>query len=85
MSSDDFAWHQSLLRQVTENNANRSSVISKQTVEIIAPYIKFRHFFRHAYAFMLDWQRIKPLVDDLNAVWVTVKNDIESFNSTILK
>ena len=80
---NDFAWHQSLLKQVTESNDNRSSVISEQTADILAPYIKFRHFFRHAYAFMLDWKRVKPLADGLNTVWTTVKNEIESFKSTI--
>ena len=82
---DDSSWHQSLLKQVTGKTENRSPVISKHSADLLAPYIKFRHFFRHAYTFMLNWQQMKPLVDDLHSVWVTVKNDIELFNNTIEK
>ena len=78
-----FAWHQTLLRQVTEETDNRIPVITEQTADILAPYIKFRHFFRHAYAFMLDWQRMKPLVDELNLVWNALKRELESFSNTI--
>ena len=76
----DSAWHQTLLTQVTEKTDNRAPLISTQAAHLLAPYMKFRHFFRHSYTFMLDWQRMKPLVDDLHSVWNTVRLEIEYFN-----
>jgi len=76
---NDFSWHHTLLLHVTDKTDNRTPVISIQTSDLLAPYLKFRHFFRHSYAFMLDWQRMKPLVDELHPVWATVKNEVESF------
>ena len=75
----DFSWHQALLLRVTEETDNRTPVISAQTADLLAPYLKFRHFFRHSYAFLLDWQRMKPLVYELRSVWAAVKNEMESF------
>ena len=75
----DFSWHQALLLQVTEKTDNRTPVISAQTADLLAPYLKFRHFFRHSYAFLLDWQRMKPLVDDLHLVWAIMKSEVEAF------
>ena len=74
-----LSWHQSLLLQMTEETDNRTPVISVHTADLLVPYLKFRHFFRHSYAFMLDWQRMKPLVDELHSIWATVKNEVESF------
>ena len=76
---NDFSWHHTLLLQVTEATDNRIPVISLQNADLLAPYLKFRHFFRHSYAFMLDWPRMKPLVNELHSVWTTVKNEMESF------
>jgi hypothetical protein len=79
ITPSDSAWHQSLLNQVTEKTVDRASLISQDTASLLAAYLKFRHFFRHAYAFMLDWNRIKPLADNLCSVWVTVKAEIAVF------
>ena len=79
---NDFSWHHTLLMQMTEKTDNRTPLVSVQTADLLAPYLKFRHFFRHSYAFMLDWQRMKPLVDELRSVWAAVKNEIESFLSS---
>jgi len=78
----DSAWHQTLLNQMMASTDGRACVISPDTASILAPYLKFRHFFRHAYAFMLDWKRFKPLADDLSTVWNTVKEDIVAFCDT---
>ena len=80
---NDFSWHHTLLLQATEETDKRIPVISMQTADLLAPYLKFRHFFRHSYAFLLDWPRMKPLVDDLYSVWAAVKNELESFIYTL--
>jgi len=79
----DSAWHQSLLSRITEPTGDRTHLITPDTAAVLAPYLKFRHFFRHSYAFMLDWKRMKPLVDELNTTWNVAKADILSFCDSI--
>jgi len=79
----DPAWHQTLLNQVLESTHNRGSVITYDTAIVLAPYMKFRHFFRHAYTFMLDWERLQPLVDELKTVWSAVKEEIVGFSDAL--
>jgi hypothetical protein len=79
----DSAWHQTLLNQVLKQTDYRDSVITPDTASDLAPYMKFRHFFRHAYTFMLDWERLQPLVNDLYRVWVNTSDDIFAFCRTL--
>ena len=79
----DPAWHQTLLNQVLKPTNNRGSVITSGTASGLAPYMKFRHFFRHAYTFMLDWERLKPLVDELKTVWSVAKGEMVAFCDTL--
>jgi hypothetical protein len=76
---NDSSWHQSLLHQVATPTEKRERLLSPEAASLLAPYMRFRHFFRHAYAFMLDWRRLKPLADDLDVVWETVKRDMVEF------
>jgi len=41
---------------------HRPANLSGQTIERLDDYLAFRHFFRHAYLFTLEWDRMKPLV-----------------------
>ena len=75
----DPAWHQVLLNRMTQTNAKRPSIISSETADLLAMYMKFRHFFRHAYSFMLSWQRLEQLVRDIVPAWNTVKSEIRGF------
>jgi hypothetical protein len=80
----DNTWHQTLLNQVLESNNNRGSVITYDTASDLAAYMKFRHFFRHAYTFMLDWKRLEPLVDELEIIWAAVRDDVMLFCDSLL-
>jgi hypothetical protein len=76
---DSSAWHQQLLEQMTRSVSARFMFISNDTADKLSVYLKFRHFFRHAYAFMLKWQQMKPLVDNLSSVWEATKAEIVEF------
>jgi len=76
---NDNAWHQSLLNQVLETTSERDSIITLETASKLAPYMKFRHFFRHAYSFMLDWERLQPLVDELEMTWNVTRDELVAF------
>ena len=42
-------------------------------------YATFRHFYRHAYSFQLNWEKMNPLIDNLHMVWNEVKINLENF------
>jgi uncharacterized protein YutE (UPF0331/DUF86 family) len=58
-------WHSSLLkRMLLEIDAVRPEVITEDLYKKLLDYKNFRHFFRHAYLFELDWNKMKGLVDN---------------------
>lgn len=71
--------HQELLHQMASENQYRKEVISEELYIKLREYATFRHFYRHAYSFQLNWDKMKPLVDNLFEVWRGTKNSIEYF------
>lgn len=71
--------HQELLHQMASENANRSEVINEEIYLSLREYATFRHFYRHAYSFQLNWEKMKPLVKNLMSVWNEVKLSLENF------
>ena len=53
-------WHQELLRI-----AEIQRVIDKSLAARLRDLLGFRHFYRHAYGFMLDGDLIAPLLEDI--------------------
>lgn len=72
-------WHRDLLKQMSEPTENRMIVISEETLKKLLEYMGFRHFFRHAYSFMLNWSEMKDLFLHIDEVWSSVKEDIRQF------
>ena len=73
------SWHKELLLQMGRKNDFRNSVISQPTLELLLPYLGFRHVARHVYTFVLDWDKMQDLVWDLKDVWLVVKADVKLF------
>lgn len=65
------AWHKDLL-----NNAVENEIISLKAKEMLKEYLAFRHFFSHAYALDLYPQRIEPLVEKCEAIYLLFKDEI---------
>ena len=74
-------WHASLLEHMSQPKEGRGSVISEALKEKLTPYLGFRHFYRHSYSFMLQWNELEKLVIPLDAVWVQFKEEINRFVS----
>jgi len=55
-------WHSDLLVQVGRKSSNRPALLSESLVGRLAEYLNFRHVFRHAYSFELDWAKMRSLV-----------------------
>lgn len=72
-------WHRDLLVQMSQPTANRRNVISAEMILKLTDYMGFRHFFRHAYSFFLDWEKLRKLVIPLREVWADVKKELDEF------
>jgi predicted nucleotidyltransferase len=46
-------------------------------------YLAFRHFFRHAYGYTLEWSKLRPLVADLSATLVDLQEQLRVFFATL--
>ena len=73
-------WHRALLRRMTAEVPNvRPAVLRRKTAEALEPYLGFRHFFRHAYTFEIEWEKLRPLMDRVEEVFEVFRRDIEDF------
>ena len=72
-------WHMDLLDQVASSTEMRGEVISASTKRTLAQYLAFRHFFRHAYAHVFQWDEMRHLVERLLSAWAEARSEIEAF------
>ena len=66
--------HKELLQQMASINNARKNVINEDLYIKLREYATFRHFYRHAYSFQLDWEKLSPLIENLFDVWEEIKN-----------
>lgn len=71
--------HQELLHQMASENSKRNEVLNEDLYLKLREYATFRHFYRHAYSFQLNWEKMNPLIDNLHMVWNEVKLNLENF------
>lgn len=64
-------WHAELLLSAFEKK-----VISEEAHTLLRKYMSFRHFYRHAYGFMLDQELLFPLVRDSKHIINKFKEEI---------
>jgi hypothetical protein len=48
-------------------------------------YLAFRHFFRHAYGYTLDWAKLRPLVMGLSATQSDLQSQLRTFFEILLR
>lgn len=75
--------HKELLQQMVNVTDARNNVISEELYVKLREYATFRHFFRHAYSFQLDWAKLEPLVENLFDVWQEAKECLKLFIDSI--
>lgn len=71
--------HQELLHQMSIKNDVRNEIIDEELYLKLREYATFRHFYRHTYSFQLNWEKMKPLIDNLFIVWDKVKLTLSNF------
>jgi uncharacterized protein YutE (UPF0331/DUF86 family) len=71
------SWHRLLLEQMTlPLKGIRPPVITSELAGELAPFLSFRHRFRHRYGFDLEWERMESLVK-------AMPDTVEHFQRTI--
>lgn len=65
------AWHKELL-----DTASGRGIISHELSDNLYDYLAFRHFFVHAYGFMLEETQITPLSKNISDVWTRFLSEI---------
>lgn len=74
------AWHQQLLQRMTIIiSERRPAVIDEALARSLNEFLRFRHLFRHIYGFELEWERIRPLLEDLPKVKGEFIRQIDGF------
>ena len=73
-------WHRDLLEQMgREISEKRPAILSERTGDLLDEFLAFRHLIRSLYAFELEAERLKYLLDRLPEALSSAKHDIESF------
>jgi hypothetical protein len=74
-------WHYTLLRDMCTSTDKRGQVISVELKQTLEQYLAFRHFFRHSYGFVLDWEQLMPLCVNRADTFMRLRVEIENFIS----
>lgn len=77
--STSSQWHRDLLTQMTTVQNHRKAVLTPETSSRLSEYLAFRHFFRHAYSFFMEWDEMEKLVIPLAEVWIITRGEVEAF------
>jgi hypothetical protein len=66
------SWHKDLL-----NLTLTQGVLSEGMINNLYKYLTFRHFFVHAYGFMLEEAQLTDLAKNIYAIWTQFLSEIE--------
>lgn len=66
-------WHKDLL-----NTSVSNGIISEKIADELYEYLTFRHFFIHAYGFMLDEKQLEGLANDILNIWSRFLSEIKN-------
>lgn len=73
-------WHIKLIGRVSrEIEQIRPAIISKEMGKKLRKYLGFRHLFRNIYGMELEWEEMKKLIEEIEAVFKQTKKEIEGF------
>lgn len=80
------AWHKELLTKISMPIPKlRPAVISEELRWNLDEYLRFRHLFRNVYGYMLDWERMQPLLAKMEAVYRQFEEEITIFRSFLMR
>ncbi|MCX6376255.1 MAG: hypothetical protein NTU88_09545 [Armatimonadetes bacterium] len=74
-------WHTELLVSMAQPSPKRPAAISEGLLETLLDYLEFRHVFRLAYGFELDWEKMEDLVLNAERTLDELEAELRSFFS----
>lgn len=77
------AAHRDLLDAMARAGPNRPRVISDGLRDTLDPYLDFRHLFRHAYTFNIQWELMAGSVQRCEATLRQLEDEIDRFLSSL--
>ena len=77
------AWHRELLDSLAAATETRPPIIPGTLRSTLAELLQFRHAFRHAYGFMLDWHRMRHLAMQCREIVTQVDEAIDAFLASL--
>jgi hypothetical protein len=75
--------HRDLLDAMARPGTNRPRVISDDLRDALDPYLDFRHLFRHAYTFNIQWELMADSVFRCEATLRLLEDEIDRFLSSL--
>jgi len=83
---DGMAWHKQLLARMSIPVPKlRPAVISEELRWKLDEYLRFRHIFRNVYGYMLEWERMRPLLVNMDTVYRRFEEEIAVFRSFLMR
>jgi len=73
------AWHRELLLRMKSPAARRPALLPAELHDTLNEYLRFRHVFRNAYSFDLDWRKMAPLVLRLEETFQGLEQALNNF------
>ena len=78
--------HANLLAQMAQVLPGvRPAILNEALWLSLQDYLAFRHFFRHAYGYTLDWAKLCPLVMGLSATQSNLQSQLRTFFEYLLR
>jgi len=75
-------WHWQLLERMRLDVPNvRPAVISEATRQGLDEYRRFRHLVRHSYGFVLEWEKMRSLLEGLGELSQRFGHELDDFLS----
>ena len=72
-------WHRDLLLHMKTPTAQRPTLLPEELHDALLDYLRFRHVFRNAYSFDLDWRKMSPLVLKLEETFRQLERALDAF------
>lgn len=80
------AWHGELLNQMaSEREGVRPAILDDSLRACLREYLKFRHFFRHAYGHELSWVKMRPLAVGMEDALARLERRLREFFATLVR
>src|SRR5208282_4862893 len=74
------SWHRDLLSEMTAATEARPAVITTDLVRRLAELLAFRHLFRGASIALMRWDKLSPLVANVDGVQKKLFESLSNFN-----